>query len=455
MSLSDDDKREHSNLGNFLWYLRPSQWEIVSLCVSSSEPFLECSRRFGKTTSILVYCMTYLHQNPNTVARWCAPWKNQTREIVMPEFDKIQALADPECKAKFVSTDSYYRFPNGSRMYLRGMNDDRGESARGPFAHIVIIDELGSWRHPDCIESILRPQLLTTQGKLIIASTPSEDLGHSYYSRLAEARLEKRLIRKTIYDNESLTQKEIEKECENQGGPTSDSWAREYLCEPRAQSERLVVPEFKEAKHTVSTIKRPDYFDAYVSLDLGFNDFTALLFGHYNFIERTVYIERELLMRASNSEEISSEAKQIEDDLWGHKPYLRVCDNDLQQIYDLSTLHDYNVVPTRKDNKPAAINKLRTMFAENRIKIHDSCTNLIFQLKIGLWNESKKDFKRGDKTGHLDAIDALIYLVRNVNEYKNPTPATAGFRHETHFIDSSLLESQGSDLDSLRNALKR
>jgi len=132
------------------------------------------------------------------VARWCSPWKNQTREIVMPEVDKIQGMADPEYKAKFVSMDSYYRFPNGSRMYLRGMNEDRGESARGPFAHIVIVDELGSWRYADCIESVLRPQLLTTQGKLIIASTPSEDLGHSYYSRLAEARIEKRLVRKTI-----------------------------------------------------------------------------------------------------------------------------------------------------------------------------------------------------------------------------------------------------------------
>lgn len=448
MQNNEELYKKFSNAGNFLWYLRPSQMDLISVCAESRQPFLECARRFGKTTSVLVHVMTFLRHHPRTVARWISPWKNQSREIVMPEVDKIQYLCDEDKKAKFVGVDSYYLFPNGSRMYLRGANDDKCQSARGPFAHIIVCDEFGFWNCPEAVESILKPQLLTTKGQLIFASTPSDNLGHSYYNRRDEAKEDGRLVVKTIFDNESLTKEDIDEECENQGGPLSDSWRREYLCEAVSKSDDLVFPEFKEDKHVTIKIDYPLFYDCYVGADLGFNDNTGMLFGFFHFEERTVYIEDELWMRGKNSQEIAKEARNKEEKLWNQKkPLLRVSDNDLQQLYDLNTLHDYVMTPTRKDDKQAAINKVRTMFSENRIRIHERCKNLIFQCKVGMYNATKTSFVRGAKTGHLDLLDALIYMVRNVDQYKNPTPAGALMHYHSHFI----VDERKEDHETLKN----
>jgi hypothetical protein len=373
------------------------------------------------------------------------PFKNQCREIVQPEIDKIQANTDDDFKGVFVATDSYYRFPNGSRLYLRGVNEDRGSSARGSFANVIICDEFGHWAYPDVIESVLYPQLLTTRGKLIIMSTPSEDLAHSYYDRKSLAINENRFIQKTIHHNESLTVDEINREMAKHGGANSPSWQREYLCLPVADPGSLVIPEFDESVHVYTDSVRPSHFDTYTSIDLGFHDKTVALFAYYNFEEGHIYIEREYAANAKNSEEITDNCKRIELELWGKAPTLRVADNDKQQLFDMLTMCQYSVVPTRKDDKNAAINAVRLMFTNNRIKIHKSCVNLVFQILTGSWNLQRTGFKRGDKTGHLDAIDALIYLVRNIDQNKNPFPTMLGLSNQTHFIPKSLHSSKESE----------
>lgn len=439
------NKVEASNAGIYSWYLRDSQFEIYSFIHRSIDPFIECARRFGKTTTVLVYCLEQLRNNPGFVVRWIEPWKNQCREIVQPEIDKIQSETNEELKGVYVGTDSFYRFPNGSRLYLRGINEDAGKSARGSFANIIVADEFGFWSYPEIVESVLQPQLLTTRGKLMIMSTPPDDLGHSYYDRKSTAIKEGRFIQKTIYDNESLTPLEIEKEMAKHGGANSPSWQREYLCLPVSNPERLVIPEFKESSHVYINADRPTHFDTYVAIDLGFNDKTVALFAYYNFEEGHIYIEREHAVNAQNSKEITDECKKIELDIWGKKPTLRVADNDKQQLFDMLTMCDYSVVPTRKDDKMAAINAVRLAFTNGRIKIHSSCVNLIFQLTVGIWNVQRTGFLRGDRTGHLDAIDALIYLVRNIDQNKNPFPPMLGLSHQTHMIPKTLQNSKESE----------
>ena len=80
------------------------------------------------------------------------------------------------------------------------------------------------------------------------------------------------------------------------------------------------------------------------------------------------------------------------------------------------------------------ITGLRLRFGSNKIRINRRCKNLIYQLKVGIWNDRKTDYKRGEKTGHLDAIDALVYLNRNVNTTKNPYPQNVGISQFTHHI---------------------
>lgn len=426
------------------WYLRPSQQDIYRCLLSHRQPFVEASRQFGKTTSILITVQELLLKNPGWVCRWCEPNKNQAREIVMPEMAKQSKIAPLSARPKWQSTDSFYIYPNGSRLYLRGVNEDAGESARGAFAHIVVADEFGTWRHPGCLDTILVPQLLTTRGICITASTPPENLGHPYYSRRDRAVREGRFIQKTIFDNESLTPEQIQEECEQAGGEDSPVWRREYLCQPVADPSTLVIPEYNPDVHDVpDDYARPGYFDAYVGADLGFQDFTGFCFGYHDFLKQELVIENEICVAGWNSKQIVEKAISIEGDLWGTtKPYSRWSDNELQTLADMATLHGYQMHPTRKDDKMSAINELRLRFKLNKIKIKKRCTNLRYQLKVGSWDERKKSFLRGEVTGHLDLIDALVYLNRNVDTRNNPWPQNPNVAMDV-FVDPEATRKPG------------
>lgn len=411
--------------------------DIHDLLSSVKDPFIECARRFGKTTSVLTYVTDQLRKYPGWICRWCEPWKNQCREIVIPEMDNIQRSAEEMDKFVYKAIDSVYSHPNGSKIYIRGVNEDRGESSRGPKANIIVADEFGSWRDPDYIvNEALRPQLLTTNGQFIFTSTPAPDLAHLYYRYKEKAIREKRFIQKTIYDNQTLSLEKIEEIANEVGGKDKAAFRREYLCEAVADPERLVCPEFSEALHVYDDYPTPDFFDGYVGVDLGFNDFTAFIFGYFDFLNTTLVIQDELVFQSKNSLEIVTAAKAKELEIWGtKKPYLRISDNELQQLWDMNTLFKYELYPTKKDDKQAAINNLRERFSRGKIKISRKCENLIFQLKTGLWNEQRTNYTRSTNTGHLDSVDALIYLNRNVNVTKNPIPANLGVRPETHHIN--------------------
>ncbi len=451
------------------WYLRQDQIPVFNFLRAHRFPVAECGRRYGKTTIDLVDVCERLNRNEMWVWRWCEPWKTQAREIVMPEIDKIQHEIPTKMKFKFYRTDSFYESPlTGSRLYLRGVNDDRGESARGSFANGITADEKGSWRDPTYIvDEVLMPQLLTTRGDLHTLSTPPKDLGHAWYMVDKKRAIEdNRFIQRLSTDNTSLTQQDLDEMVKAVGGRDTAAWRREYLCEPVADIESLVIPEYDGKIHdyTDASRKRAIYFDAYVGGDLGFHDHTALLFGHYDFLSTELVIEDELFVAGKNSKEITDAAKLTEMRLWGvdgphgrrlpqECPYLRVCDNELQQLHDMATLCGYQMLPTRKDDKEAAINALRLRFRSGKIRIHERCRNLRFQLQVGMWNEKRTNYERGDSTGHLDAIDALIYLNRNINASRNPYPQNVGVSNQTHFVPEEMAKESERDAEALRRAL--
>lgn len=431
------------------WYLRDDQIPIYRFISSSKRPFVECARRYGKTTTILIHVLEELRRNRGWVCRWCEPLKNQAREIVMPEMDKLQKNCPDHLKFHYQTTDSVYIGPGNSRIYLRGVNEDKGESARGPFANIIVADEYGSWRDPEYItQDVLAPQLLTTRGQLIKASTPPRNLGHAYYTEKAQALSEERFIQRIIYDNKSLSDEDIEQAAADAGGKDSSAWRREYLCEPVADIEDSVIPEFSEAAHVIdSDTVLPAYYDAYVGADGGFHDHSAFLFAHYDFAAACLVIDDEIFVKGQSSKELTDMAKQKEHELYGKEPYRRTMDAPPQQLHDMSKEHDYKMLFPLKDDKFAAVNNLRLLFTQNRIKIKSRCKSLIFQLKVGMWNDRKTDFERGDAIGHLDSIAALVYLARSIDFTKNPYPKyDPTFTEETHFIPNELKTPQENEV---------
>lgn len=432
------------------WYLRPSQLDVYRLLMREKFPFIEAARRFGKTTSLLAFVLEKLRQNPGWICRWCFPNKNQAREVVGAEIAKIQRDCPEALRFKYQTTDSVYLGPNGSKFFIRGVNEDRGDSARGPASNIIVCDEYGFWNEPDYIvREALFPQLENQPGQwLIKASTPPRNLGHRYYIEREEAIRKDRFIQKIIYDNEALSKEELAIIIEESGGLESPAFRRERLCEPVSDPELLIVPEWSVDNIVPDHYERPEFYTAYVGGDSGADDNTAVLFGYYDFRSDSVVIERELVLNGKTTTEIVNRCKQIELELWGEtKPKRRVYDAPKQLIYDIFVDHKWPVQMPQKDDKIAAIHDLRVEVGARRFKVKESCKHTIRQLKVGMWRDEKhSDFERTEGLGHLDAVAAAIYFNRTIDRKLNPEPPFNGLSKFTHHIPKSSGAKEDADL---------
>jgi hypothetical protein len=183
-------------------------------------------------------------------------------------------------------------------------------------------------------------------------------------------------------------------------------------------------------KEIVGEWKRPDYETHYTSGDFGRKDWSVYLFAYFDFRANMLVIEDELVFDKIDctTKEMADGIKKKEKELWTdvndefRDPELRMCDTDLQIIADFARLHDLYFIPTKKDNKESQINELRMRISSSTIKINPKCKHLIFHLQNASWNKQRTKFDRLVDGSHADLLDALIYLVRNVNYSKNPFP---------------------------------
>lgn len=330
-------------------------------------------------------------------------------------------------------------------------------------ADMCIVDEAGFCDHLDyVIKSILRPTTLTTGGNIYLVSTPSKLHSHEFIQKFVLPYSAAGKIKKyTIYDNPMLSEKDIaELLLDYPDGENDPDFQREYLCKLVQDRESVVIPEFTENKKEalVREVKKPPYYDAYVSGDVGFKDLTHYIFGYWDFAKARLVIEDELVLNGPEmtTENLAKYIKAKEETLFVDKfnepqtPYLRVMDNNLIMVNDLARLHGLNFIPTRKDDKEAQINQVRMMFANNQIIINPKCKNLIYHIENATWDKNHKGFDRiqgsaelGIKPSHADGLDSLIYLVRNLVRSKNPYPPGYNLpSDDTHYVKQHQRDSE-------------
>lgn len=426
--------------GVLSWKLGPAQKDLYQCYIDSKVKTVvwSCSRRLGKSYALCIIAIEQCLKKPNSVVKFIAPTAKHITMIITPLFRQILADCPKDLKPEFKSQERVFRFPNGSEVQLAGTDSGRAEGLRGGSSDVCLVDEAGfcdDLRY--IVQSILIPTTTTTDGKIILSSTPPKSPDHPFVEYMKEAKYRGSFVMKTIYDNDRLTAKQVQDTIDELGGTDSIDFQREYMCVFLSDPEFTVVPEFTSAlaERIVMEVPTPPFADRYVAGDIGFKDLTVFLFAYYDFRNARIVIEDELVMSgtAMTTKVMAEKIKEKERVLWTHpksgeqlSPYLRVCDNNLIVINDLQMLHGITFHPTPKDDKAAALNNARIMLAAGQIIIHPRCKTLIDHLRNATWAKGRKTYDRSPGAGHYDAVDALVYLVRNVQVSKNPYPLNYG-----------------------------
>lgn len=484
--------------GNLRWKLDANQRGLYdALWACARKRFvLECARRLGKSFLLIVVAIEACLRRSGARVVYGAPTIKEVTEILAPIVDEVCADAPPECKPELNSQTGHVEFPNGSRIVLFGCDDKRkANRGRGPGADLVVIDEAGFIEILGYVlHSVVNPQTLTTGGKVLLASTPSDEPDHDFTRIAEQAEADGNYAHRVITDNPRLTPERIAEYVENEAkdlGMTveeyrqSDVYQREHLAR-RVVDKTLVVmgEDWTKARETcVRAVERPKFFDAYTVLDMGGMDPHAALFGYWHFELGALVIEDELLLRdGCNTTDLAEAIKAKERALWGvtafegtlrgaaeaeklpswvrtremhecpGQPFLRVCDNDAQMAIDLSTLHGLAFLPTAKHDKHVYVNHSRVLLRAGKVLVHPRCRHLDRHLRTTVWTNARRTDYRRKGGEHGDLVDCLVYLSRNVRQERNPAPAHWGKSQDQYWLpepepsaeESALLTAFGA-----------
>ena len=427
--------------GVLSWKLRDYQKPIYNAIQKAAKDpevlklGLNCTRRGGKSFVFLLDACEFAIQNPNYQLHFCAPSQKSIEKSILPILKIIHEDCPQRLKPIWRSQKGRMEWPNGTIMSIAGTDGGHYKNLRGHNSHRNYIDEAGACdnlRH--IMTSILMPQTLHSQGLTLLASTPSEEgQDHDWYHIYQECVEDGNSVEFTI-DDIGLGPRIIELYAKECGGRTSTTFRREYLCEFIVEEGRALVPEWKEEKYKQDYPRDPElfrFYHKYLSMDTGFNHFTAILFAYYDFQEAKLVIEDETILKGTEVTTLSIKeaVDKKNQELWpGETIYRRIADNnDPIVLNDLNINHGLYFYPTNKDSLNAMVNKVRLWVDGGRIIVNPRCAQLLGCLNYGVWDKKRKAFDYSTVYGHYDAFAALVYLVRNVSDHTNPIPENYGF----------------------------
>ena len=422
-------------------------------------------RQRGKSYAALSMACAYAVRTPGAIIRYAALTAKSAKAIVVPTLAQVLKDCPPDVRPEISELEGVVRWPGkiGSVLTWAGTDNEQFDRLRGPRAHLELLDESGFYFDLERVESALLPQLTTTAGRVLYLSTPPESMAHPFVRRWNAARAAGRAVHATVHSNPRLGADgvaRLERQEAARLGLTieelraSTFWRREYLAELVQEESRAAIPGWTDAAQAecVAEVPRPVHFDAYVSVDFGFGDPHAALFGWWDFVSGRLVIEEELEMRGATTAQLAAAIKERESRLWGtdrwagtllgaadgltpewmkeaarrsndvpRQPYLRFGDNDPLTLADLHAQHGLAIYPSRKDEKALAVSDLDEAVRQRRIRIHPRCKRLLEQLASTVWNKARTEWARTDKD-HGDLVDALLYMHRNVRRHRDPRP---------------------------------
>lgn len=390
----------------------------------------------------------FCQKNPNVKVLLLFPKKKDAARVAKDQLRVIHEDCPEHLKPEHKVADKTFVYPNGSEIIMAGTDGGSAESVRGSTLNLILMDESGFHDYNDflyILNSVLMPTLTTTEGKVIMASTPSKEPDHPFMVNYVEPyRASGWLVEYDIFSNPLITDKIREKIVSRFPlGEEDPEYQREYLLKTRVSNSLMVIPEWYDIKDDVIvSSERPVYADNYVSMDPAVSDGTGIIFAYYDYVREKLVIEDELFLggEGSNSlrtQDIADGLIRKEGNLFRNpytgeisKPYMRISDNNLPLlINDLRSEHDLHFIATKKDGKEDKVNQVRMLMKRGNLEINPRCKNLINHIENAKWKPNRKEFARnkgdmnkGIKPNHADLVDALVYLVRNYQPSKNPYP---------------------------------
>ena len=154
------------------WFrFTPTEYQAKLLRDKNKRIVVRWSRQAGKTTTLALRAIWFALKHPKTLTLIVAPSLRQSMILADRLQDFLTSLPQSSRKATIDKLQrTVIRFKNGSRIVAL---PNSPQLLRGYTAHQCITDEAAFFREDDLVfYNVLMPMLSTTDGTLIVSSTP-------------------------------------------------------------------------------------------------------------------------------------------------------------------------------------------------------------------------------------------------------------------------------------------
>jgi hypothetical protein len=428
-------------IGRLDYRLRNSQKEIKKAWVASKESsrkfYINSTRRLGKSSFLLHLMVEECIKNPKSRWAFFAPVKDGLMDYIEPIIETTLEDCPPDLRPRFDKQRFMFAFGNGSTILFRGSNNQQHRIRRGLDLDGAGVDEGRDVDDlKDLIDSVIFPALFSSNGYLLISSTPADTFSHDLYTYYQLAQVEGWLFecdieRAAELDPEDFPADRIaewKKETQR-----DDVWLREYKCQWIIDSSRIAVAEWNNAYN--KSYKRDifyQFYHHYVGIDWGSKDFTAIIFATWDFKRAKLVVEGELTFSGKDvrSDLISAQIEIQRLKLWGEDSsiYKMISDSaDPILINELNKYPGMNCIPVYKERSlEAMLNQFRILVSTEKIEVTGQCPMTLSNLKSAVWDKTRTALDKDPYNHHFDHLMALVYLTRGLVPNENPIPKDFG-----------------------------
>ncbi len=382
-------------------YLHPAQSSIAK----DLHRFrvLNCGRRFGKTVLAIEEMIGVAVAKKDRRVSYFAPTRDDAKEITW-------AMLIKQCENIITNK-------NETLLQIKIMTIDGGESiialygwqsvqergkGRGLANDFIVCDEVSSYKNFwSGWDEVLSPTLIDRKGQAMFISTPK---GFNHFYDLMNMEVKDPNFKSfhfTSFDNPHIPREELERERLTK---PEDTFAQEYLADFR-KATGLVYKEFDRTRHVTDEL--PTSWDESIAgIDFGFTNPTAVI--HVKVINGAYFVTEEWYKTGRTEEQIAT--------------YVASCNfnrvyADPESPSAIEVLHTKGIataeVVKNKDSIKNGISAVRQLFRANRIRIHNSCVNLINELETYSYDEKREGQNENENPikEHDHALDALRYAI--------------------------------------------
>lgn len=399
-----------------------------------------CTRRSGKTYGAGLWLVEGAHLTPGSSSLYVALTRASAKRIMWRDVLKV---IDREKKlgGRFNETELSVTFPNGSAIYLLGLDADEGEKekALGQKFRRVAVDEAASYSIDlnELVFGVLKPAVADYRGEIALIGTPGnfkrglffdltkgQDPGASGTWEAAGWSGH----RWSAFDNPHIREKWVEEIADlkrmNPRIEETPLFQQHYLGRWVIDDTQLVYryePGRNDFGGKLPAFAGRGRWHYVLGIDLGFADSTAWSVCAYHDLDRTLYVvetdKAERLDITDVAVRTRALAARYEFDA------LVVDGANKQAVEEMRRRHDLPLRAADKTGKVDFIELMNGDFISGRIKLDPvRCAPLVEEYAGLIWDErSTKREEHPAAPNHV--CDATLYAWRHCYAYLAQTPA--------------------------------